>query len=67
METLIGLIFLFCVFGLPSIVRNYKFDHRLPPDGYRVDHGAMNHDLAMGKSKNEVMDKCNRGGYDVKK
>ncbi len=67
METLIGLIFLFCVFGLPSIIRNYKFDNRLPPDGYRVDHGAMSHDLAMGKSKSEVMDKCNRGGYDVKK
>lgn len=67
METLIGLIFLFCVFGLPSIIRNYKFDNRLPPDGYRVDHGAMSRDLALGKSKNEVMDKCNRGGYDVKK
>lgn len=32
-----------------------------------MDHGAMNCDLAMGKSKNVVMDKCNRGGYDVKK
>lgn len=31
------------------------------------DHGAMSHDLDMGKSKNEVIDKCNRGGYDVKK
>ena len=59
METLIGLFFLFCVFGLSSIISNYKFDNRLPPDGYRVDHGAMSHDLAMGKSKNEVMDKCN--------
>lgn len=67
METLIGLIFLFCVFGLPSIMRNYTFDHRLPPDGYRVDHDAMLHDLAMGESQNVVMDKCNRGGYDVKK
>lgn len=45
----------------------YTFDNRLPPDGYRMDHGAMNRDLAMGKSKNEVMDKCNRGDYDVKK
>lgn len=67
METLIGIGLLFLFFGLPSLVRNYTFDHRLPPDGYRVDHGAMNHDLAMGKSKNEVMDKCNQGGYDVKK
>lgn len=67
METLIGLVVLFLILGLPSIIRNYTFDNRLPPDGYRVDHGAMNYDLAMGKSKNEVMDKCNRGGYDVKK
>lgn len=55
------------IFGLPNIMRNYTFDLRLPSDGYRVDHGAMNRDLAMGKSKNEIMDKCNRGGYDVKK
>lgn len=67
METLIGLIVLFCFFGLPSIMRNYTFDHRLPPEGYQVDHGAMNYDRAMGKSNNEIMDKCNRGGYDVKK
>ena len=67
METLIGLIVFGLIFGIPAFMRNYTFDHRLPPDGYRVDHGAMNRDLAMGKSKNDVMDKCNRGGYDVKK
>lgn len=67
METLIGLIVFGLIFGIPAITRNYTFDHRLPPNGYRVDHGAMSHDLAMGKSKNEVMNKCNRGGYDVKK
>ena len=67
METLIGIGLLFLFFGLPAIIRNYKFDHRLPPEGYRVDHGAMNRDRAMGKSNNEIMDKCNQGGYDVKK
>lgn len=67
METLIGLVVFGLIFGIPAFMRNYTFDHRLPPSGYRVDHGAMSHDLAMGKSKNEVMDKCNRGGYDVKK
>lgn len=67
METIIGLIVLFIIFVLPSIIRNYTFDHRLPPDGYTVDHGAMSRDLAMGKSKNDVMNKCNRGGYDIKK
>ena len=67
METLIGLIVFGLIFGIPAFMRNYTFDHRLPPDGYRVDHGAMSYDLAMGKSKNEVMDKCKRGGYDVRK
>lgn len=67
METIIGLIVFGLIFGIPAFMRNYTFDHRLPPNGYRVDHGAMSRDLAMGKSKNEVMDKCNRGGYDVKK
>ena len=67
METLIGLIVLFLIFGLPSIIRNYTFDHRLPPNGYRVDHGAINRDLINGMSKSDVMNKCNRGGYDIKK
>lgn len=67
METLIGLIVFGLIVGIPAFKRNYTFDHRLPPNGYRVDHGAMSRDLVMGKSKNEVMDKCNRGGYDVKK
>lgn len=67
METLIGLIVLFCIFFLPGILTNAKFDKRLPPKGYRVDHGAITRDLAMGKSKMDVMRKCNNGGYDVKK
>ena len=67
METLSGLIFLFCVFGLPVIIRNYKFDNSLPPEGYQTDWAAMNRDLAMGKSKTEVMNKSNRGEYYVKK
>ena len=67
METLIGLIVIFCVCFLPGIVTNCKFDNRMPPEGYQVDHAAMNRDLAMGKSKMNVMTKCNNGGYDVKK
>lgn len=67
MGTLIGIIIILAILFLPGIIRNYTFDNCLPPDWYRVDHGTINHDLAMGKSKNEVMDKCNRGGYDVKK
>lgn len=67
METLLGLALLFLIFGLPSIIRNYKFDHSLPPTGYQTDWAAMNRDLAMGKSKAEVMNKSNRGEYYVKK
>lgn len=67
METLIGLVVLFLIFGLPSIIRNYKFDNSLPPEGYQTDWAAMNRDLINGKSKAEVMDKSNRGEYYVKK
>ena len=67
MGTLIGIAILFAIFVLPSIIRDYKFDNRLPPSGYETDHGAMNKDLVMGMSKNDVKDKFNRGGYDVKK
>ena len=65
METLIGLIILFLIFGLPAIMREHTFNNRTSPPGYRTDYGAMNRDLAMGKSKNDVKDKFNRGGYDV--
>lgn len=67
METLIGLVVLFLILGLPNIIRNYKFDNSLPPAGYQTDWAAMNRDLANGKSKAEVMDKSNRGEYYVKK
>ncbi len=66
METLIGLIVLFLIFGLPAIMREHKFNNRTSPNGYKTDWGAMNNDLIInGMSKNEVKDKFNRGGYDV--
>lgn len=67
METLIGLIVFGAICFLPGIITNVKFDNRMSPAGYKTDWSAMNRDLAMGKSKNEVMSKANRGGYDVKK
>ncbi len=67
MGTLIGIIVVLAICYLPGILTNVKFDNRLPPEGYRVDHGAMSRDLAMGKSQMDVMRKCNNGGYDVKK
>lgn len=66
MDTLIGIIVLFCILFLPGIIRNYKFDNRTSPDGYTADFGAMNRDMANGMSKEAAMDKFNRGGYDIK-
>lgn len=67
MGELIGIVIILAIYFLPRIITNVKFDNRMPPAGYRTDYGAMSHDLSMGKSKNEVMSKANRGGYDVKK
>ena len=67
METLIGLVVLFCIFVLPGMITNYRFDHRLPPEGYRTDYGAMNRDMINGMSKIDAMRKANNGGYNIKK
>lgn len=67
MGELIGIAIILAICFLPGIITNYKFDNRMPPAGYKTDYGAMSRDLAMGKSKNEVMGKANQGGYDVKK
>lgn len=66
MDTLIGLVVIFCICFLPGIITNVKFDNRMPPAGYKTDYGAMSHDLAMGKSKNEVMSKANRAAMMLK-
>lgn len=64
-KTLIGLVVLFLLFVLPSIMREHKFNNRTSTNGYKTDFGAMNYDLTMGMFKNDVKDKFNRGGYDV--
>lgn len=66
MGTLIGLIVLFCIFVMPGIIRNYKFNHRVSPDGYTTDFTEMLHDLVSGMSNADVQNKFNRGGYDIK-
>lgn len=67
MGELIGIVIILAICFLPGIITNVKFDNRMPPAGYKTDYGAMSHDLAMGRSKMDVMSKANRGGYDVKK
>lgn len=67
MDFIIGCIVMFLIFWLPSIVANWKFDHSLPPEGYKTDYAAMNRDFAMGKSKSEVINKSNNGDYLIKK
>lgn len=41
MGELIGIVIILAIFVLPGMITNYTFDHRLPPDGYRTDYGAM--------------------------
>lgn len=65
MTTIITLAIIIFVFYLINTSTERKFDKRLPPPGMKIDHGAINHDLAMGKSKNEIMQKCNDGKYDI--
>lgn len=67
MGELIGIVIILAICFLPGMITNYKFDHRLPPDGYRTDYGAMNRDMNNGMSNMDVMRKANKGGYNVKK
>ena len=67
MGTLIGIIIILAICFLPGIITDHKFSNRMPPDGYQTDWAAMSRDLAMGKTKTEVMQKANNGEYDVKK
>ena len=67
MGILIGLTVFFCICFLPGIITDYNFSNSLPPEGYQTDWAAMNHDLASGKSKVDVMRKSNNGGYYIKK
>lgn len=67
MATVISLAIIIFIFYRISTSTSRKFDRRLPPPGMKVDHGAINYDLAMGKSKNEIMQKCNDGKYDIPK
>lgn len=67
MDLIIGCIVMFLIFWLPSIIANWKFDHSLPPEGYKTDYAAMNRDFALGKSKSEVINKSNNGDYLIKK
>ena len=65
MEQFITLILIIVVFCLPGWITNYKFNNRTSPNGYKTDYSAMNRDFAMGKSKTEVKQKFNSGGYDI--
>ncbi len=65
MTTLITLAIIIFIFYRISTSTERKFQNRLPPSGMKVDYGAMNQDIAKGKSKNYIMQKCNDGGYDV--
>lgn len=59
----IVLFIIWCICKYPE----WKFDNQLPPNGYTTDWKAMNHDLASGKPKNDVIKKSNSGEYYIRK
>lgn len=63
--TIIGLIIIIGILYVLCHVDEWKFDSRTTPLGYKTDWDAMNKDLANGMSKQDVMRKSNRGGYDI--
>lgn len=61
---IIGIILLVIVYAIYKSI-DYNFSNRTSPNGYRTDWGAMNRDLANGKSQMEIKQKFNRGEYDI--
>lgn len=56
------IVFTYVMCKLPE----WKFDNRTTPPGTTTDFGKMNDDLMRnGMSKRDVMNKFNRGGYDI--
>lgn len=66
MELILGIIMIIVVWIMCKLPK-WKFDNRMPPNGYGTDWAAINRDLASGKSKIDVMRKSNSGGYDIPK
>ena len=67
MGTLIGIIVLVIIFYVMNNITEWKFDNRTPPPGQKTDWAAMNRDMVNGMSKQSVMSKANRGGYNIPK
>ncbi len=44
-----------------------NFNHKLPPDGHKVDYSTMNRDLAIEKYEIDVMRKCNKANIMLKR
>lgn len=65
MGSFIGIIIMLVIFYVMSNITEWTFDNRTPPQGYKTDWDAMNRDLVNGMSKQNVMSKANRGGYDT--
>lgn len=66
MEGIAILVFIVVIYVLCHI-EEWKFDNRITPPDKETDWSAMSSDLARGMSKQEVMRKSNREGYDVPK
>ena len=59
----LGVIWFLC-----KVLPEKRFDNYMPPEGYRVDHGAAMNDMTLNNlSKEEVMRNTVNGKYNVKK
>lgn len=64
MEIILSVAFILCVFVLPGMIRNNKFDNYTPPKGQMVDHGKMLDDMTKNNlSKQQVMQNTISGKY----
>ncbi len=59
----VGIVLCWWLFGEKLL--EYKVRNRPAPPGHSTDFGKMSSDFAKGMSKQDVMRKTMRGGYDV--
>lgn len=68
METLLGIGFLIVVYVICKVLPEQRFDNYMPPQGYTVDHKALNDDRIRNHLTNEqVMRNTVNGKYNVKR
>ncbi len=65
MEFILSALFLFCVFGLPNIIRGNRTTNYLNSHAGKIDYGKMNDDRIMNDlSNSQVNQNLLSGKYD---